>query len=465
MIRSYLRSVLLTTLNAVLYGVTFGRFLLLEGRMITGVLRNWGWHFEQRPPNFLQPQSEQELIDIIKAASKIRVIGSGHSFNEGIISEETVVSLDKYAGVISQDHEKKQLTIRAGMRVRDVVQALLERGWAFGALPSHDAQSIAGIISTDVHGTGRDWGHVSESIVKMKIIDGRGQVHECTPGDDLFKAAIGGIGAVGIISEVTIQAVERFNVIQQTSIVELDDVKKQFNRLLNDNYHVSLYLFPFTTLCQLNIWNPTLVRKSVLAPLREYLAIAADSLGVAWIGDLLAHTGLLPRTSRFVHNWKPGKNLVLESNSAFNRSIYPLHWELEFTVPLEDTFTACYDFISLYEELYPQGLPYTAFEVRFTPSGHNRTFLGAGRERASTWIDLVCLDTEGWEIYYEAAMHLIKEIKARPHLGKYCKSINRSYLQEVHGEKLDNFRQMMRIHDPDGKFVNDLTQKLFEPVI
>lgn len=463
MVRSYLRSILLTTLNVILYGLTFGRFLLLEGRMIAGVLRNWGWHFGQQPLNFLQPQSEQELIDIIKRSTKVRVIGSGHSFNEGIISQETVVSLDKYEGVVAQDDQKMQLTVRAGMRVRDVVEALLDRGWAFGALPSHDAQSIGGIISTDVHGSGRDWGHVSESVVRLKIIDGLGQVHLCTPKDDLFKAAIGGIGAVGIICEVTIQAVERFNITQQTSIVELEKVKKHFQRLLADNYHVSLYLFPFTTLCQLNLWNPTLVRPSILATLREYFVIAVDSLGIAWIGDLFAHTGLLPKVSRFIHNWKPGKNLVMESSSAFNRSIYPLHWELEFTVPLEDTFAACRDFMDLYEELYPKGLPYTAFEVRFTPAGHDRTFLGAGRDRACAWIDLVCLDTDGWETYYAAAMQLIKEIKARPHLGKYCNSVNRPYLQEVHGQNLDRFRQMMKLTDPDRKFLNDFTQKLFEP--
>jgi hypothetical protein len=49
--------------------------------------------------------------------------------------------------------------------VRDVVQFLLDDGLAFKALPSHDAQSIAGILSTEVHGTSGkdwDWGFVSQ---------------------------------------------------------------------------------------------------------------------------------------------------------------------------------------------------------------------------------------------------------------------------------------------------------------
>jgi FAD/FMN-containing dehydrogenase len=67
-----------------------------------------------------------------------------------------VISLDRYSGVISKDPAKKQLTVKAGTRVRDVVRALLDEGLAFAAQPSHDAQSIAGILSTDVHGTGKN---------------------------------------------------------------------------------------------------------------------------------------------------------------------------------------------------------------------------------------------------------------------------------------------------------------------
>ena len=99
-------------------------------------------------------------------------------------------------------------------------------GSAFAALPSHDAQSIAGILSTDVHGTGKGWGFVSECVARSKIIDGTGAIHEVTPKDDLLKAAIGGIGAVGIISEVTIQAVKRFNVEQKCELVDLEYVRQ-----------------------------------------------------------------------------------------------------------------------------------------------------------------------------------------------------------------------------------------------
>jgi len=176
----------------------------------------------------------------VKNSKRLRVFGSAHSFNGGVVVDGTLVSLDRYSGVIWKDLPKKQLAVRAGTRVRDVVEALLDEGLAFAAQPSHDARSIAGILSTDVHGTGKNWGLVSQSVVKLKLLDGRGEIFECGPTDDLFRAAIGGVGAVGIILEVVVQGVDRFNVEQKTEISDLSFVEDNLERLLKENDHFSL---------------------------------------------------------------------------------------------------------------------------------------------------------------------------------------------------------------------------------
>ncbi len=457
----YLRVALATTLNIIIYIVTVRRVIWLEGRVLGAVFRNWARHYRYRPSNFIQPNTEEEIITAVKQAQRLRVFGSGHSFNTGVVSKETLLSLDNYTGVIWKDTAKKQMAVKAGTRVRDVIKALLEQGWAFEALPSHDAQSIAGILSTDVHGTGRTWGFVSQSVVGLKIINGKGEVHECQPADDLFKAAIGGIGAVGIIVEVIVQAVDRFNVAQNVAIVDIASVEKNLDQLLQENEHVSLYLFPFSAKCQLNTWNCTKQEKSFLGPLREFIIISLDALLAAWLANLAAYTRFLPAVSPLVSQIKKGSNIVMESNQAFNRSIYHLHQEFEFSVPFEDTFTVCRRFIQLYEEMYPTGLPYAAFEVRFTPEGHTRTLIGPGRDRHNTWIDLVCNDSIGFERYYAAAEALMKEIEARPHLGKYVQNVDSAYLARIYGQRFKRFRQLVEEHDPEGKFANAFTQQLF----
>lgn len=461
--RSYLYAALTTTLNIVLYGLTFGRFTWLEGRVRGGVFRNWARQFGYRPQKFAQPTSEEEIINLVKNSRSLRVFGSAHSFNEGIVAEETLISLDLYCGLVERNDLKyTEICVKGGTRVRDVVKLLFKKGLAFRALPSHDAQSIAGILSTDVHGTGKDWGFVNESVVSLRIIDGNGDVYECRPQDDLFKAAIGGIGAVGIISEVVIEAVPRFNVEQKFEMSNLQFVKENFDKL-QENDHFSLYLFPFTDKCQISTWNKTPEKRSFLGPVWEFVSISKDALLSAWFGNLMAYTGLLPRLSNFAYGFKRGTNLVLESNKAFNRSIYHLHQELEFTVPFENTFDECKRFVKLYQEMYADGgLPYAVFEVRFTPAGRNRTLIGAGRDRHSTWIDLVCNDSHGFEKYYDAAEKLIKEIGARPHLGKFCRSLNAGDLRRIHGHHFETFLGLINEHDPQGKFANAFTRRLFQ---
>lgn len=459
----YFKVALATTYNIILNALTLGRYVWLEGRVRQGVFKNWAKRFRFKPANFVQPKTEAEIVELVKSSKSLRLFGSAHSFNGGVLVDDTLVSLDQYSGVIWKDPEKKQIAVKAGTRVRDVVAALLDEGLAFAAQPSHDAQSIAGILSTDVHGTGRDWGFVSESVVSLKLIDGNGNIIQCRPSDDLFKAAIGGIGAVGIITEVVVQGVDRFNVRQEVAIKDLSYVENNLDRLLQENEHFSLYLFPFTDKCQINTWNRTDQPQSFLGSVREFVSISIDALAAAWMGNLMAYTGLLPKVSSIAHSMKMGTNLVMESNEAFNRTIYHLHQELEFAVPFEETFEACRRFKALYEEMYSEGLPYALFEVRFTPAGHDRTLIGAGRERHSTWIDLVCNDSDGFEKYYAAAESLIKSNGARPHLGKYCESLDKSDLERMHQESFARFQQLMAEHDPEGKFANAFTRRMLAP--
>ena len=164
----YAKVALFTTVNILLNGATLGRCVWLEGRVERGVFTNWARRFRYVPKRFAKPATEQEIVELIQNAGSVRVFGSGHSFNSGVVSEETLVSLDDYSGLVWKDLDKKQVAVKGGTRVRDFVALLLEEGLAFRALPSHDAQSIAGILSTDVHGTGREWGFVNESVVGLK---------------------------------------------------------------------------------------------------------------------------------------------------------------------------------------------------------------------------------------------------------------------------------------------------------
>lgn len=461
---SYVKVVGATTLNIVGYLASGQRFLWLEGRVRRGVFRNWIHGYRYAPGEYRRPTSQAEIVALVKSAGSLRVFGSGHSFNEGVVSDGILVSLDDLAGLVSADADRGQVTVRSGTRVRDVVRILADHDLAFAALPSHDAQSIGGILSTDVHGTGRDWGFVSESVVRLTLVDGTGEVHQVKPSDGLFRAAIGGAGAVGIITEVTLQGVPRFNVEQKTEILDVAFARAHLDDLLAANEHLSLYLYPFSGTCQVNTWNTTKRPPTPNGDARELRAIALDAWLAATVGNFLAYSGLL-RLSRHVSRLpfvtKRGSDLVLDSPKAFNRSIYHQHQELEFTVPFDQVWEVCDRFLALYHDLYRHRPPYTLIEVRFTPDGHERTLIGAGRSRRSAWIDLITNDSDGYELFYSAAVELMREFDARPHLGKFCSGIGREDLERVHGTEFVTFLSLVEQHDPEGKFRNGLTRRLF----
>lgn len=117
--------------------------------------------------------------------------------------------------------------------------------------------------------------------------------------------------------------------------------------------------------------------------------------------------------------------------------------------------------IRLYEDVYPSGLPYVLFEVRFTSDKHERTLIGPGRIRRSTWIDLVYNDSGGFEKYCAAAQEVIKEIGARPHLGKFCQSFSKADMAKLYQDNFTKFLNLVEVHDAERKFANGFTRRLF----
>jgi hypothetical protein len=210
--------------------------------------------------------------------------------------------------------------------------------------------------------------------VGRKLIDGKGKAHECRRADDLFKAAIGGIGAVGVISEVVVQGVERCDVEQegQTKILcrertrpaaagerPLEPVSVPLRRQVQGQHLEPHGQKPISSRRCSGVREDFHRRPGSRVDRKLYRLHGVVAPGV--FPGLRCRTQLEPD---------------LESNKAFSRTIYHLHQELEFTIPFEDTFEVSRRFIRLYEEMYHQGLPYTLFEVRFMPK-RERILIGA----------------------------------------------------------------------------------------
>jgi uncharacterized Zn finger protein len=167
-----------------------------------------------------------------------------------------------------------------------------------------------------------------------------------------------------------------------------------------------------------------------------------DALSAAWIGNLIAYTGLLRKLSSLVYGFERGSNLILESNKAFNRTLYHLHQELEFTIPFKDTFEVLRRFIRLYEQMYHLGLPYTLFEVRCDAEaalvvGERGLSLEGRKVRLAGWITYLAEGLGCRGLALEAAL---AAFHADPSLASYLRVL------ELAGEAWSEHRQRLLDH-------------------
>lgn len=453
-----------TIANTGTFLVSRRRSLLLEGRFRKGSYRNWSGD-RRHHANWLQPETEDEVAAAIRNAKSVRIVGSGHSFNDGLNSTGATISLDRLAGVVSIDADNRQATVWGGTRLRDLTRRLLDDGLALRSLASHDAQSVAGILSTDVHGTGRHPAHLSDQVVSLRLIDGTGTPHEVGPDDELFRAAVGGMGSVGVITQVTVQCVDAFRLRQDARVESRDWAEANLDRLLAEHDHLSFYVYPFTNLLHLHTWDHTDDRRSRLGARRESLNEAKAAVVAATFGDAMAHFGRLPRTATAAMRLQKATSLVLDSHDAFSRSQYHLHQELEIAVPRNLVWAEVDRVIELYEQMYrDSSLPFLLVEVRFSPAGHDRSFLGAGTDRATAWLCLCCNQSGDVHRYFEAVEETIRHNDARIHLGKWCETLDAADMARMHGDRFHRFQTVRRRADPDGKFVNPFVERLIGPV-
>jgi L-gulonolactone oxidase len=225
--------------------------------------RNWDETLECRPERFYQPESEEEVLEIVREASDasgtVRTFGAGHSWPPLVVTDDTLINLDKLDRIVSIDVEHQRVTVQAGIRLKELNQILPKHNLGMKNLGSIGEQSIAGAISTATHGTGLRFGGLHTQIVGMNLVTGSGQLLSISEDrhPERIAAARVGLGALGIITQVTIQCVPYYNLERKAQPFPFDEVLDRIDDLVNDNDRVRLYWFPYTNVIQVATMNRT----------------------------------------------------------------------------------------------------------------------------------------------------------------------------------------------------------------
>jgi FAD/FMN-containing dehydrogenase len=429
-----------------------------EGHHSRGTWRNWTDDYRVSPSSFVCPGSEDELCAAVAQARKVRVVGAGHSFNDGPLCSDRMISLDALDRIIQVDAVAKTARVQGGIRLRDLNRALWNAGLGLPVLGSTDAQSVAGLVSTDLHGTGRDHGFLSEQILSLRIVAASGEVQTVRRGDPLFHAAIGAIGTCGVILEVELQLVDSFRLEKRTEMVDRGETEDGIDGALADNEHISFYYIGGSTECEairMHRWNRTdgelttdWEKCEASVELSDF-AISAYAPGFARsLADIDEDAGLSDALA-------PDRRLIMPGSRGFGRRLFYRHDEIEFGVPFEQYRECVGKIVSLLEG---EGF-FSIIEVRFTPD-HSQALLGPGVGRRTAYIELATPLSQDRERIYAMTEYILRDHGGQPHLGKKTNVTTQDML-EIYGDRFTRFQVVRAAQDPDGKFLNPFCERVF----
>lgn len=205
--------------------------------------KNWAGNYEYRA-RIVQPRSLDELRDVVTNAAKLRALGSRHSFNDlaDTDADGVLVSTTALPAGIRVDAESRTVTVGGGVRYGDLARDLQAAGWALHNLASLPHISVAGAIATATHGSGDRNGNLSSAVAGLRILTASGETVDFARGDAEFAGAAVSLGALGVVTEVTLDIRPTFDARQRLFAgLPWEAVTDRFDDVTSAAYSVSLF--------------------------------------------------------------------------------------------------------------------------------------------------------------------------------------------------------------------------------
>jgi L-gulonolactone oxidase len=430
---------------------------------------NWARTLKFKPKNFCQPKTEQDVIDIVNAARAagacVRVQGAkdSHSWSQFTVTGDTLVNLDKLNKPLIADILNHRFTFQAGIRIKDLVRALAVDNLGLRNLGSVMEQSIAGAIATGTHGTGLRLGNLATQIVRMRIVTGTGEVKLLTESEpDLLRAARVNFGALGIVTEVTLDVVQNYDLEFSAYWCKFEDIIDKIDILNAENERVRVWWFPKPLFgirhnIVISTMNPPGTPHGMLDAFDSLteeesndLAHSALPFDIGVLFSALLELAADPDDqvllSRYIANYVEVLTLPL---------IPVLHRECEYAIPVENTREALIRMKRFMDEGdLDTTLP---VEVRFVAKDDSLMSPANGRDVC--YIGANTQDNAN-EVF-QRFEPLMKSLGGRPHWGKHF-TMTGGEIRAMYPDTFQQFADLRAQWDPGNVFANSLIHELFD---
>jgi FAD-linked oxidoreductase len=426
--------------------------------------RNWSGN-ERAEVAVVHPASVEEVAAVLTAAAgagrRVRPVGSSHSFSAIARPEEVQVVLDELCGVaVGTDG---LVTVGAGTPLYRLNAELARTGWALTNLGDIDRQTVAGALATGTHGTGARFGGLATQVRALELVTPAGEVLRCDAATrpDVFSAARVGLGALGVVTSVTLQAEPAFALHAVEGPGRLSAALERFEELMTCTDHVEFYWFPHTdaTLVKCNTRVPLAVG---LDPLPRWRAVWDDEVlaNAAFAGVVAAGRrvpALVPPLARVSARALGARSWTDHSHRVFVSRRRVRFLEMEYAVPRGEAPAVLAELRRVHEA----GDWRTAFpvEVRLAAADDVPLSTASGRDTAYIAAHVPAgTDPGPWFAAVEA---VAGEVGGRPHWGK-LHGLDAAVLRQRY-PRFDEFLAVRDRLDPTGVLANAHLDRVLGP--
>ena len=421
---------------------------------------NWAGNQSATGIELVRPRGTAEIAEVLAGAAAsgrgVRPIGSGHSFSAVGRPRDVQLRLDRHDRLLSVDRATGLVTVEAGLPLHRLNALLDAAGLALANLGDIDRQTVAGAISTGTHGTGAAFGGLATQVRGLELVTAAGEVLTCSAEEnaDVLEHARVGLGALGVVSTVTLQAVPAFAVHADEHPAPLDETLDRFDDLTASHDHVEFYWFPHTRATNVKV-NDRLPLEAGLEPLSRVRAW--------WDDDLLSNTvfgGLVAAGRRVPGLVRPGARVA--ASALGSRSFTDLSHrvfvsprrvrfvEMEYAVPRAAILPLLREVVAAVEASdWRIAVP---VEVRTTAADDIPLSTASGRETGYLAVH-VAPGSPDQAAYFGTVERLAAQVGGRPHWGK----VHTLGAGELRGRypRFDDFVALRDRLDPTGVLAND----------
>jgi FAD-linked oxidoreductase len=423
---------------------------------------NWSGSVRGKPREIATPRSVDELASMIgaygRAGRHVRAVGSGHSFTPLALTDDVLLSMEGLQGITAVYEANSTVTVLGGTPLKQLGDALLQRGLAQENLGDIDVQTITGAISTGTHGTGVRFGTLATQVAGLTLVTAAGETLDLSPerDPDAFHAAQVSLGALGILAAVTLRVVPAKRLRYQTKRETLQSCLDHLEEYKRDNSHFEFFWLPYTKWTQAKFTNETDAKPTGANLWSEFNRIALEN-GLFWL--LSESARIAPPFSSTVSKIS-AMGIAPTMAVDYSHRIYATpravrFQEMEYNVPAERFTEVLREIeVCINKNRFRVHFP---VECRFVRG--DDIWLSPAYGRDSAYIAVHMYKGMPYKEYFAALEEIFQRYEGRPHWGK-MHTLTAATLAARY-PRWEDFLCVRARLDPTGVFLNDYLRGLF----